>query len=80
MGSQFSAEFLLGYRAGHRDGFADAVLRMRDAVTAYAQSHALAQREAQLDHLLSGGGLISETPAPRGVTERTSPAEAYISK
>ncbi len=32
MGSQFSEKFLLGYRGGHRDGFADAVLLMRDAV------------------------------------------------
>jgi hypothetical protein len=80
MGSQFSAEFLLGYRAGHRDGFADAVLLMRDAATVYAQSHALEQREAQLAHLLSGGGLVSDAPASSDVPERTSPAEAYVSK
>ena len=37
MGSGFSEEFLLGYRAGHPDGFADAVLRMRDATTVHHQ-------------------------------------------
>ncbi len=79
MGSQFSEEFLLGYRAGHRDGFADAALLMRDAVTAYAQSQALAERETQLAHLLSGGGLMSDG-GPKHVTDRTPPAEAYTSK
>ncbi len=63
MGSQFSEEFLLGYRAGHRDGFADAVSLMRDAVTAHAQSRALARREGQLDRLLTGGGLLA-APCP----------------
>ncbi|HEY7677089.1 MAG TPA: hypothetical protein VIG69_08445 [Candidatus Methylomirabilis sp.] len=55
MGAQFSEEFLLGYRAGHRDGFADAVLLMRDAVTAHLQARALARREAQLTDLLYPG-------------------------
>ena len=54
MGSQFSEEFLLGYRAGHRDGFADAVMLMRDAVTPHHQSGAVARREVQLDRLLGG--------------------------
>lgn len=52
MGSQFSEEFLLGYRAGHRDGFADAVLQMRDAVTAHLHTRALARREGQLAQIL----------------------------
>lgn len=66
MGSQFSEEFLLGYRAGHRDGFADAVLLMRDAVTPFVQSRTLAQREEQLARLLSGAGLV---PEPRQIPE-----------
>lgn len=60
MGTQFSEEFLLGYRAGHRDGFADAVLRMRDAVTHLAHTRALAHREAELARLLSGAGLLGD--------------------
>lgn len=63
MGSQFSEEFLLGYRAGHQNGFADAVRLMRDAVTLHQQGVALAQREDKLAHLLSGGGLVSATEA-----------------
>ena len=63
MGSQFSEEFLLGYRAGHRDGFADAVLLMRDAATAHKRMTALARRETQLDRLLSGDGLGSPQDA-----------------
>ncbi len=54
MGSQFSEEFLLGYRAGHRDGFADALLLMRDTLTPHQQSRVLARREAQISQLLSG--------------------------
>lgn len=54
MGAQFSEEFLLGYRAGHRDGFADAVLLMRDGVTAHHQAGSLARREAQIARLLCG--------------------------
>lgn len=54
MGSQFSEEFLLGYRAGHRDGFADAVMLMRDAVTPHQQSGAVARREVHLGRLLGG--------------------------
>ena len=57
MGSQFSEEFLLGYRAGHRDGFADAVLLMRDGVTPHHQACALARREAEIARLLSGQAL-----------------------
>ncbi len=57
MGAQFSEEFLLGYRAGHRDGFADAVLRMRDGTTPHQQASALAHREAQIERLLSGEAL-----------------------
>ncbi len=60
MGAQFSEEFLLGYRAGHRDGFADAVLLMRDAVTPKAQGSAVARREAQLNRLLSTEALAPE--------------------
>ncbi len=60
MGAQFSEEFLLGYRPGHRDGFADAVLLMRDAVTLSAQAATLARREAQLSQPLSGDGLLRE--------------------
>jgi hypothetical protein len=76
MGSQFSEEFLLGYRAGHRDGFADAVLLMRDAVTPHKQAHALAQREARLQQLLSGevpvreDGQAAKTQAPPSDPER----------
>ena len=60
MGTQFSEEFLLGYRAGHRDGFADAVLLMRDAVTPKVQGSAVARREAQLNRLLSTEALAPE--------------------
>jgi hypothetical protein len=70
MGAQFSEEFLLGYRAGHRDGFADAVMLMRDAVTAHQQALALGRREDQLAHLLSGGGLLSPPDATEDPTER----------
>ena len=69
MGAQFSEEFLLGYRAGHRDGFADAVLLMRDAVTAHQQTLALGRREDQLAHLLSGGGLLSPPDATEAVMD-----------
>ena len=72
MGSQFSEEFLLGYRAGHRDGFADAVTLMRDAVTAHQQALALGRREDQLAHLLSGGGLLSPPRATEAVMEARS--------
>jgi len=57
MGTQFSEEFLLGYRAGHRDGFADAVILMRDSVTPHHQAGVLARREAQIARLLSGQAL-----------------------
>lgn len=70
MGSQFSEEFLLGYRAGHRDGFADATLLMRDSATSYGQALSLARRQEQLDHLLSGGGLVA-APEP-GKAEGTA--------
>ena len=70
MGSQFSEEFLLGYRAGHRDGFADAVMLMRDAVTSHQQALAVRQREDQLAHLLSGGGLLSPTAATKDMADR----------
>ena len=70
MGSQFSEEFLLGYRAGHRDGFADAVVLMRDAVTAHEHALALGRREDQLAHLLSGGGLLSPPDATENLAER----------
>ncbi len=76
MGAQFSAEFLLGYRAGHRDGFADAVVLMRDAVTAHQQALALARRQEQLARLLSAGGLISEIRPMPGATDRNPAAEA----
>lgn len=65
MGSQFSEEFLLGYRAGHRDGFADAVLLMRDGVTPHQQAGALARREAQIARLLSGPAI--EPPNGDGI-------------
>ncbi len=67
VGTQFSEEFLLGYRAGHRDGFADAVVLMRDAVTAHQQGLAVARREEQLAHLLSGGSLV---PAAESILEK----------
>lgn len=54
MGSQFSEEFLLGYRTGHRDGFADALLLLRDALTPHARAHALARRRQQLATLPAG--------------------------
>ncbi len=73
MGAQFSEEFLLGYRAGHRDGFADAVLLMRDAVTPHPQARALARREAELAKLLSGEALGPEDR--RAVTNRVTPGE-----
>ncbi len=66
MGSQFSEEFLLGYRAGHRDGFADAVLLMRDAATGHQQALTLAQREARVRQLLSGEALgLKKTPTAK---------------
>ncbi len=80
MGSQFSEEFLLGYRAGHRDGFADAVQLMRDAATADGRSRALARREDQLGQLLSGGGLFSETLPEAKRASRTRTGEASFSK
>ena len=55
MGSHFSDEFLLGYRAGHRDGFADAVQLMRNAVTSHREKFALRDREARLAELLPSG-------------------------
>ncbi len=54
MGASFSEEFLMGYQAGHRDGFADAVLLMRDVTTPHRQAAAMASREAQIERLLSG--------------------------
>lgn len=72
MGSQFSDYFLLGYRAGHRDGFAAAVLRMRDAATAHAQVLSLSRREEQLALLLSGGGLVSGTESATSEGARTT--------
>ena len=69
MGSQFSEEFVLGYRAGHRDGFADAAMLMGDAMPAHQQALALGRREDQLAHLLSGGGLLSPPDATEAVTE-----------
>ncbi len=60
MSAGFSEEFLLGYRAGHRDGFADAVLRMRDVTTPHQHAAALARREAQIERLLSGEALEPE--------------------
>lgn len=80
MGSQFSEEFLLGYRAGHRDGFADAVQLMRDAATADARSRALARREDQLGRLLSGAGLLSETSPNGKQAEPTRTGEPSFSK
>jgi hypothetical protein len=55
MGFQFSDEFLLGYRAGHRDGFADAVQLMRNAVTSHREKFALRDRENRLAELLHSG-------------------------
>lgn len=66
MGSQFSEEFLLGYRAGHRDGFADALMLVRDVLTPHTQSRAVASREAQLGHLLSGNGLLGTNGRAEG--------------
>jgi hypothetical protein len=80
VGSQFSEEFLLGYRAGHRDGFADAVQLMRDAATADSRSRALARREDQLGRLLSGNGLLPDTPPEGKQPERTRTGEASLSK
>ena len=76
MGAQFSDEFLLGYRAGHRDGFADAVVWLRDAVTAHQQALALARRGAQLGPLLSVGRLISETGPMPDAADHKPAAEA----
>jgi len=80
VGSQFSEEFLLGYRAGHRDGFADAVQLMRDAATADSRSRALARREDQLGRLLSGNGLLPETLPEGKQAERNRTGEASLSK
>ena len=55
MGFQLSDEFLLGYRAGHRDGFADAVQLMRNAVTSHREKFAMRDREARLAELLQTG-------------------------
>ena len=65
MGAQFSEEFLLGYHAGHRDGFTDAVVLMRDAVTRHQQTSAVTRRVQQITHLLTGDGLFPASgPAP----------------
>lgn len=79
VGSQFSEEFLLGYRAGHRDGFADAVQLMRDASTADGRARALARREDQLGRLLSGNGLLPDTLPEGKQAERTRKGEASLS-
>ena len=80
MGAQFSEEFLLGYRAGHRDGFADAVILMRDGVTPHHQAGSLARREAQIARLLSGQALEEQErdgmQAPDLCRAGASPAEA----
>ncbi len=70
MSSQLTEEFLLGYRAGHRDGFADAIALMRDAVAAGGQMCALAAREEQLAQLLSRDGLLLDPCEPQ-TTNRT---------
>ncbi len=62
MGLQFSEEFLLGYRAGHRDGFADALLLMRDATGPHRQALALENREEQL--ISHAGSGMAPLPAP----------------
>ncbi len=77
MGAQFSEEFLLGYRAGHRDGFADAVLLMRDGVTAHQQALAAARREKQLADLLSGAGLIPARESGNDATARNTAVQAF---
>ncbi len=79
MGSQFSEEFLLGYRAGHRDGFADAVLLMRDSATPHGQRLSLARREEQLAHLLSGSGLTSAPDPGKPEGARTGARAALMS-